>query len=125
MTTFWQIYESLCREREIPPASQAQAMKIGATRAGIASWKTRGVIPRIETLDLIAQEFNVSIDYLTGRTSIRGMASEDQDVSGRRVLPRPIRLYYSLNASDQARVEVFMESLLASEEYASGEGELV
>lgn len=81
MTAFWEMYEALCRERDIAPASQQQADRLGATRSGITSWKQRDVIPRIETLALIADEFGVSLDYLMGRTQIRGLASESTDSS--------------------------------------------
>ena len=117
MTAFWEMYETLCRERDIAPASQQQADRLGATRSGITSWKQRDVIPRIETLALIADEFDVSLDYLMGRTQIRGLASESTDSSGRRTLPKPIAMYYALSASDQRRVDAFMEGLLASDEY--------
>lgn len=117
MTAFWSIYESLCEERNLAPISQIQAERIGATRAGIASWKTKGIIPRVETLTAIAEEFGVSIDYLVGRTDVPGTASEMTDRTGRLALPRPIAMYYALSASDQRRVDAFMEGLLASDEY--------
>ncbi len=41
--------------------------RIGLNNSSITKWK-RGAIPKVESLKLIAEYFNVSIDYLVGRS---------------------------------------------------------
>ncbi len=43
----------------------------GADRSTVAKWETTSSMPNAETLDLLATYFNVSVDYLLGRTNAR------------------------------------------------------
>lgn len=64
---FWNCFYELCQKNEIKPLNVAKALKIGA--GSITKWKN-GTIPNGETLGKIADYFNVSIDYLLGRTDV-------------------------------------------------------
>jgi len=43
----------------------------GADRSTVAKWETTSSMPNAETLDLLATYFNVSVDFLLGRTNAR------------------------------------------------------
>ena len=66
---FYDKYVNLCKEKNISP-SKAASM-IGFDKSSITNWKKHGYVPRQEILNKIADFFGVSVDYLTGRTSMR------------------------------------------------------
>jgi transcriptional regulator with XRE-family HTH domain len=58
--------------REERQLNQEDIAKItGGERSTIAKWETASSIPNAKTLDLLASYFNVSVDYLLGRTDAR------------------------------------------------------
>lgn len=65
---FWQKYTDLCGKNGIKP--RALASELGAAPATVTRWKN-GSIPNRETLEKIAERFNVTADYL--------VSSEDYD----------------------------------------------
>lgn len=69
---FWERFENLCNEKGIKP--NPVAAKIGIKSGTVTKWKN-GTIPTGETLIKIANFFNVSIDYLLGRTDIPSIPS--------------------------------------------------
>ena len=62
---FYDIYAQICRENGISPTGAAKAMGIGS--ATVSHWKNRGLSPRAEQMQKIAEYFNVSVDYLLGK----------------------------------------------------------
>lgn len=64
---FNSIFRDLRNERGI---SQAEiAKRFNLKQAAVSDWENRGKQPPIETLIKIADYFDVSLDYLCGRTS--------------------------------------------------------
>jgi len=58
--------------RNINKTTQEDLAKyLGVGRATIAGYETKGTQPSFESLFKIADYFNVSIDYLLGRTDIK------------------------------------------------------
>jgi len=57
-------------ENGLSQASLAQAAKV--SQQTVAAWE-RGIKPNIDTLLLLADIFNVSVDYLLGRTNKKGV----------------------------------------------------
>lgn len=57
------------------------ATKISKTRSTIAGYETERKEPDYETLKAIADFFNVSIDYLLGRTDIKNPYKEESGES--------------------------------------------
>ncbi len=72
--TFFSRYEALCRGRKETPNSVAR--QLGVSSGSVTAWK-RGAAPRNETLSKIADYFEVSTDYLLGKTDL----SEEADVA--------------------------------------------
>ena len=65
---FYDIFEELCKKHGTSPF--ALCKKIGLSGGSAAYWKKCGKPPKRETLEMIAQEFGVSVDYLLGREPI-------------------------------------------------------
>lgn len=64
---FFEKYEKLCKEAGKTPTGVA--LQLGLSRASVSRWRNNGM-PSAEALLLIADCFNVSTDYLLGRTEI-------------------------------------------------------
>lgn len=62
---FWETFYKLCVEKNTSP--NAVAKKIDVSNSTTTKWKN-GTIPNGEILIKLANYFNVSIDYLLGRT---------------------------------------------------------
>ena len=63
---FYETLLSLCKENNITPTGLA--LKIGCSNATAAKWK-KGSIPNGTTLQKIANYFNVSVDFLLGKST--------------------------------------------------------
>ena len=64
---FWQKYVELCEKNNVKP--RAVASELNAAPATVTRWKN-GSVPNRETLEKIANRFNVSVDYLTNDEEI-------------------------------------------------------
>ena len=62
---FWNRFEGLCKENKCKPNNVMQALGLSAATA--TKWKN-GSIPNGDALQKVADYFNVSTDYLLGRT---------------------------------------------------------
>jgi transcriptional regulator with XRE-family HTH domain len=72
---FWQKYVELCEKNNEKP--RAVATEYGIAPATVTRWKN-GSVPGKETLQLIADRFNVSVDYLINDSEI------SLDINGKR-----------------------------------------
>lgn len=72
---FWEIYNSLCKEAEISSAKVLTSLGISTSMT--TNWK-KGAIPNGETLCKLADYFDVSIDYLLGRSKIKKPIDVDE-----------------------------------------------
>lgn len=61
---FYDIFEKLCAEMEVSPTDVRKA--IGVSQSTMASWKSRGLTPKYETLKKLSDFFGVTVDYLQG-----------------------------------------------------------
>lgn len=74
---FYDVYIQLCIEKGISPSKAAQ--EIGFNKSSITNWKNNGYTPRQEILMKIAEYFNVSTDYLLGKTDEKNKPTTDCD----------------------------------------------
>ena len=72
---FWEIYDSLCKEAEISSAKVLTSLGISTSMT--TNWK-KGAIPNGETLCKLADYFDVSTDYLLGRSKIKKPIDVDE-----------------------------------------------
>lgn len=63
---FWENFSKLCKENNISPNGLAKILSISS--GSITSWK-QGRVPHHDKLILIANHFNVSVDYLLNGNS--------------------------------------------------------
>lgn len=61
---FFDIYKNLCSMHGMSPNGAAKIL--GLSSAIVTKWKKTGAVPKGETLNKIADYFNVSVDYLLG-----------------------------------------------------------
>ena len=60
---FYEIVNNLCKERKTTITRMAE--DIGLSNAAPTSWR-KGSVPKLTTLEKIANYFDVSVDYLRG-----------------------------------------------------------
>ena len=60
---FYEIVNNLCKERKTTITRMAE--EIGLSNAAPTSWR-KGSVPKLTTLEKIADYFGVSVDYLRG-----------------------------------------------------------
>lgn len=65
---FNDIFERLCREKGVSPNAVAKQLSISS--GSVSEWK-KGRVPQNAKLRIIAEYFNVSTDYLLGKTDVR------------------------------------------------------
>lgn len=61
---FYDLYIELCERKNVTPTRAA--VEMGISKATPTTWKKRGLTPQGETLNKIANYFDVSTDYLLG-----------------------------------------------------------
>ena len=62
-------FESLCSEKEVTHYKVAADCLFD--KSNISRWISKGFLPELEILELLCDYFNVSIDYLLGRTDYK------------------------------------------------------
>lgn len=61
---FYEIVNDLCKEHKTTITRMAE--EIGLSNAAPTSWR-KGAVPKLTTLEKIAEYFGVSVDYLRGK----------------------------------------------------------
>ena len=94
----YSVFVKLMEEKGLTPYRVAK--ETGITQATLSRWKTGKVNPSLETLQVLADYFHVSIDYLTGKTSAgKEKAPETQKAP-------------ALNKRDERDIKKKMEEML-------------
>ena len=68
-TTFQERFEKLCEEKGVTHYKVSQECFFD--KSNISRWLSKGYLPTLEILDMITKYFNVSIDYILGRSDYR------------------------------------------------------
>lgn len=88
------------------------ASYLGITVSAYGNYELGQREPDLATLNKLAEYFDVSVDYILGRTDERGTVGKNiYDISG--ISPRFLSLYNSLSPTQQDKVIAYMEGLLA------------
>ena len=91
--------------------SQADlAYETGITKAAISMYELGARNPKIETLEILADFFNVDMNFLTGRETHTSIIADDKE----RLL---ISQYRALNREGQEKVADYISDLVASGKY--------
>ena len=75
---FYERFERLCKQHGTSPFGFCK--QIGLSGGVAAYWKESGKPPKRETLERIAQEFDVSVDYLLGRETEKPLKQNFYDI---------------------------------------------
>ena len=62
----YSVFDRLCKERKIRPADVSK--ETGISKSTFSAWKSGTYIPKLDKIKKIADYFNISLDYLTGKT---------------------------------------------------------
>ena len=68
-STFQQRFEELCKEKGVTHYKVSQDCFFD--KSNISRWLSKGYLPTLEILDMITKYFNVSIDYILGRSDYK------------------------------------------------------
>lgn len=95
---FWGNFSKLCDENDTNPNAVAAA--IGLSNAICTKWKN-GTVPKGKTLNLLAEYFNVSVDYLlTGKNKKSSSKAADEWY----------KRFSNLNEAHRAQIEEMMRA---------------
>jgi transcriptional regulator with XRE-family HTH domain len=97
---FWERFYSLCIENNTKPNPVAR--ELGIASGTLTQWKN-GTVPSSKIVETISDYFNVSVDYLLGKTDIKnkptvknGEPMSDEDVE-------ILKLFRELSPDERAR----------------------
>ena len=76
--TFGERLKLLRKEKDI--SQEDLGIKIGVARTSVANYETNRNYPTSEVLEKISDVFNVSIDYLLGKSNVRNPKNENDDI---------------------------------------------
>lgn len=76
---FYERFEKLCHDNQTSPF--AFCKEIGLAGGTAAYWKKSGNPPKRETLEKIAERFNVTVDYLLGRSFVDGIEPPPEPIA--------------------------------------------
>ena len=68
-STFQQRFEELCKEKGVTHYKVSQDCFFD--KSNVSRWLSKGYLPTLEILDMITKYFNVSIDYILGRSDYK------------------------------------------------------
>lgn len=74
---FFDVYSELCKEKGVSPSRAA--IEMGINKGTVSIWKNQGTNPQVLQLHKIASYFNVSVDYLLGKTDKKTASAVDAD----------------------------------------------
>lgn len=97
---FWERFYDLCTQKGVKPNPVAKELNISS--GIISKWKTDGTLPNGENLAKIADYFDVSTDYLLGRTDSPTLAHKKSEL---------VELFDQLTPEDQQKLLTLFYSL--------------
>ncbi len=98
MTT--EIIQNLANSKNITIAKMLRDLKIG--QGTFTTWKKECRTPNIDALQKIADYFDVSIDYLVGRTEEKNISSQGKSLSEQEYA----LLEYFRSTSEQGKMKI-------------------
>lgn len=104
MSSFALRLKELREEKELTQAELGE--KLGISRNTIASWESNRRTPELETAKQLADFFNVSVDYLLGRTNIRKFDLDIDNIAAMR--SREMEGYNDLTKEEQEFLRNFV-----------------
>jgi Predicted transcriptional regulators len=83
---FYDRFIELCNKKGVSPSKAG--LSIGISKTSVTRWKTSGIVPKLDTLNKLAEYFGVTTDYLlTGTDNKKSPAdAEDKDADLEQVI---------------------------------------
>lgn len=119
---FYDVYCSLCKERKLSPSRAA--IEMGISKSAVSTWKNGRSAPMSSQLEKIANYFDVSVDYLLGKTEQKKpLVNNDEELTEylEELKNRPeLKMLFSLakgaTKADVEKAVKIIEALLEKEE---------
>lgn len=104
---FWDNFRNLCLKNNITPNALAKVLSFSS--GSITTWKN-GTVPHHDTLLKIADYFNVSVDYLLGKTEVSEADNANALLSSQEA--ELLKMFRQLNELQKAKLLISAEELL-------------
>lgn len=119
VSVFKNIFSKLRSETAMTQGEIATAL--GVSKSTVAMWETGKRLPSPELYEQIADYFNVDMDYLYGRSTIRQKIHYDPDGNAQHTLrpdeERLLNAYNALNALGKEKAVEYIEDLSGNEKF--------
>lgn len=132
--TFFERYAAVAEKKGLKPGSEKAASLFGSNKSTVSKWKTNDITPLGDIVARIADAFNVSTDYLLGRTDdptdyAKGSTPKPEPKPSVIAFQNPetdslTRLISRLDPADRLRAEGVIQGLLMQEKYNPALGSL-
>lgn len=113
MSIFTNIIDNLMAEKNITFAQLAREINIG--KNSMAYWQNRDMLPKGDTLKKLADYFNVSTDYLLGKTDERNPQKKEQltpeEQADKKLQDQLLSLYMDLDDEGKRKLKEQAELL--------------
>lgn len=106
--TFWERFYKLCLEHETKP--NPVAAQLGIASGTISGWKS-GKKPNTTHLELLCAFFNVSTDYLLGKTDKKNEQTATDELPASEELQKLIEESSTLSDEEARKVREYVELL--------------
>ena len=106
--TFWERFYELCLENGTRPNPVCK--KLGFSNSTATHWKA-GQLPGLASLEKIADYFNVSVDYLRGKTDIKKEQTDSDNLPASEEMQRLLKETSTLSDDEARKVREYVELL--------------
>ena len=106
--TFWERFYALCLEQGTRPNPVCK--QLGFSNATATHWKA-GQLPGLSSLKRIADYFNVSVDYLLGKTDTKKEQAVPDELPASEELQKLILESSTLSDDEARKVREYVELL--------------
>lgn len=107
--TFIQRLKALMKSRNVTDKQLTE--ELGLAKNSVTYWKNKGNIPKGDTLELIAEYFNVSVDYLLGKTDIKKEQTDSDNLPASEEMQRLLKETSTLSDDEARKVREYVELL--------------
>ena len=108
--TFYEKVKLLMDENNVNAKTLTRDLHI--SKNSVTYWKKNGNIPKGEIINLLADYFNCSVDYLLGKTDIKKEQATDEQQPVSDTMKRIIENVHNLSPENQEIVARLVEQLV-------------
>lgn len=105
---FYDIYVRLCKEKGVSPSRAAE--ENGINKSNVSNWKNNGYTPRGEALEQLADYFEVSVDYLLGKSDSKALTTQ-------KTLPSDVDIKFALFHGEEGVTDEMYNEVMRYAQY--------